>query len=294
MSSNNIYTSPLCSCIICRATKSAKGIHSHYIGAHGTKEQKASFTGLGQSRTKSTSHDKQKAKAAARRIEYAKSPNQCRYCNSNLVYNKKNQSFCSSSCMATYWNARKDYTKFKTGPSKGYKFNGRNLPKIICDFCQERVPALRPIEVFRCCICKTWSKGKESRKLCGKKQCRTEYMRGRTGGFRINSTKKHRSVYNGYQMDSGAELAFAKLLDAYSIKWHKNTTTFFTYDSNRKYYPDFYLPDFDAWIEIKGKYYFNEVLDPLKWASIHNLEVIWSDNIKLPAVCTGYDPVPED
>lgn len=31
MSSIDIYTSPLCSCLICKQVKSAKGIHSHYL-----------------------------------------------------------------------------------------------------------------------------------------------------------------------------------------------------------------------------------------------------------------------
>lgn len=91
-------------------------------------------------------------------------------------------------------------------------------------------------------------------------------------------------------MDSGAELAFAQLLDKHNIKWTKNSSIWFEYIPGKKYYPDFYLEEFNQWIEIKGKYYLREN-DNLRWASVPNLEVIWSNNIKLPAVCTGFGPV---
>lgn len=85
-------------------------------------------------------------------------------------------------------------------------------------------------------------------------------------------------------MDSGAELLFATLCDTSNIRWVKNSTKFFEYLPNKKYYPDFYLPDFDVWVEIKGKRYYRKD-DPLRWASVPNLEVIWSNDIKLPKVC---------
>jgi hypothetical protein len=47
-------------------------------------------------------------------------------------------------------------------------------------------------------------------------------------------------------MDSGAELAFAQLLDKHNIEWVKNSSTFFEYLPNKKYYPDFYLPTVTA------------------------------------------------
>lgn len=121
-------------------------------------------------------------------------------------------------------------------------------------------------------------------------------LHGKCGGFQINSTRKHRSIYNEYQMDSGAELKFAKLLDQYNINWVKNTTIFFTfmYPNGKigKYYPDFYISDYNFWVEVKGKYYCREY-DDLRWASVPNLEVIWSNDIKLPKFLadeTGNDP----
>lgn len=99
-------------------------------------------------------------------------------------------------------------------------------------------------------------------------------------------------------MHSGSEKQFAELCDKFSIKWVKNSTIFFTYanknNKESKYYPDFYLEEFDIWVEVKGKYYFDEINDPLKWKAVKNIEIIWADDIKLPTVCTSHDLVLED
>ena len=77
--------------------------------------------------------------------------------------------------------------------------------------------------------------------------------------YHQNSSRKHRSVYKGFQMDSGAERVFAEECDNLKIQWVKNTTQYFLFvDSNgiqRKYYPDFFLPEYDCWVEIKGRRY---------------------------------------
>lgn len=92
-----------------------------------------------------------------------------------------------------------------------------------------------------------------------KKYCSPECARKRPnqGGYRPNSTRKIRSEYKGYWMDSGSERTFAELLDIHGIRWIKNTDKFFQYrdlsGKLRKYYPDFYLPDYDYWVEIKGR-----------------------------------------
>ena len=92
-------------------------------------------------------------------------------------------------------------------------------------------------------------------------------------------------------MDSGAELAFAILLDKHSIKWTKNTTRFFEFvDSTgkiRKYYPDFYLKEHDFWVEIKGKRYVRPD-DDLRLAAVgSNIELMFSNDIKLPKCVIG-------
>lgn len=89
-------------------------------------------------------------------------------------------------------------------------------------------------------------------------------------------------------MHSGSELEFAKLLDEHNIRWVKNSTTSFSFvdrsGKSRKYYPDFYLPDFDHWVEIKGRRYLRED-DDLRLAAVGNIERIMHDDLRLPTIC---------
>lgn len=304
MSSSNIYSSPLCSCIICREIKSAKGIHSHYIASHGSEDDKRRFSGKGVNRQKETSHNTQKRQAQEKRNAYLLNPNFCSCCNSALSYGSRNNKFCSHSCSATTTNKTrvengymvtqehkaKTSNSVKENPSGWYKQHLNGTWSFTKDSTYIRPPYTK---VYQCCICQKWFPG--SRKVCNNPECRHLNLKGKIGGYRKNSTRKHRSIYNGFQMDSGAELAFVKLLDEYNIAWWKNEGQIkFKYEHPNgvnNYIPDFYLPDYDLWVEIKGKYYFNENIDPYKWKSIENLEVIWSNDIKLPAVCMGHDPI---
>lgn len=60
-------------------------------------------------------------------------------------------------------------------------------------------------------------------------------------------------------MHSGSELNFAKFCDSNEIVWIKNSKAYFDYvgvdEKKHRYYPDFYLPFYNVWVEIKGKYY---------------------------------------
>lgn len=102
--------------------------------------------------------------------------------------------------------------------------------------------------------------------------------------YHPNSTKVHRCVYNGVKLDSGAELAFVKLLEQNNVSWVKNTKKYFLFKDStgkeRKYYPDFYLKDYNWWVEIKGKKY-ERVDDELRLKAVGNITKIDSQNINL-------------
>ena len=263
--------SPICSCIICKLPKPSKGINSHYLASHTDEPTRLRLVGNGN--RKKPDSTKQKQLAELRQLAYLDTPIYCAQCNNVIPYDKRSQTYCSSSCSAIHSNSKKDWTKIKTGPPKGTSPANKRGP-------------FTP--VFQCKICKHYFQGK--RVVCDNRACRYENLKGKTGGFRANSTRKTRVIYKGFQLDSGAELAFAQLLDAHNIAWVKNSTVWFEYAPNKKYYPDFFLTDYDQWIEIKGRYYLRED-DSLRWKSVPNIEIIWSNDIKLPAVCTGFEPV---
>ena len=57
-------------------------------------------------------------------------------------------------------------------------------------------------------------------------------------------------------MDSSWEHICATKLDEAGIKWHRSPDMILEYrtvrNRKRKYIPDFYLPDYDLYIEVKG------------------------------------------
>lgn len=140
---------------------------------------------------------------------------------------------------------------------------------------------LKPLQEYTCIVCERSIFDRYRIRVV----CSLKCQHSLAGGYRKNSTIKRRTKYKEFQMDSGSELEFAKLLDKYDVKWVKNSTISFPYtDRNGKsrlFYPDFYLEEYDRWVEVKSEFYksewFNEQIK-----SVPNIEVIWHDDIKLP------------
>ena len=103
-----IFTSPLCSCIICKKTYSAKGIHSHYNVSH-TSDGKANLNKARLIGSRKGGLKTAKNKATLKNqsiIDYNINPVKCKQCNEDLSYDKfkSNNKFCNSSCSAKYNN----------------------------------------------------------------------------------------------------------------------------------------------------------------------------------------------
>jgi len=80
-------------------------------------------------------------------------------------------------------------------------------------------------------------------------------------------------VYNGIKLKGTWEVETAKWLDTQNISW-TNVITGFDYEWNNAthlYYPDFYLPEFDCYIEVKG---YERDRDRAKWKSLDNLIIL--------------------
>jgi hypothetical protein len=78
---------------------------------------------------------------------------------------------------------------------------------------------------------------------------------------KVNKTKSKnifsgKYIYKNIKMRSNWEVAVAKYLDSIKIKWEYEPKTFYLNDINICYTPDFYLPEKNIWIEVKG--YFSE------------------------------------
>lgn len=85
-------------------------------------------------------------------------------------------------------------------------------------------------------------------------------------------------MYNGFKLKGTWELETAKWLDRQNIKW-TNILNGFDYEwqgSTHIYYPDFYLTEYDRYIEVKG---YERERDRAKWKVVKDLIVLKKDEI---------------
>jgi hypothetical protein len=86
-------------------------------------------------------------------------------------------------------------------------------------------------------------------------------------------------IYNGFELNGSWELLVAKWLDDNNIKW-TNIVNPIEYNWNNSihlYFPDFYLLDYDWYLEVKG---YERERDLCKWAVVPNLTVIKQKEIQ--------------
>ena len=123
---------------------------------------------------------------------------------------------------------------------------------------------------------KTWSKDRKEKhsKIMSEvaKNNPESYRHGNKGG----RTKIYK--HKGFSLRGTWELLTAKYLDIKGIKWTNKVKSFsYVYEGKeRSYYPDFYLPDFDRYIEVKG---YQTEKDLAKWQVVENLIVIKKNEI---------------
>jgi len=86
-------------------------------------------------------------------------------------------------------------------------------------------------------------------------------------------------TYNGFNLNGSWELIVAKWLDENNIKWTNklNPFTYIWNGSEHMYFPDFYLPEYDWYIEVKG---YERDRDICKWAVVPNLVLIKQKEIQ--------------
>lgn len=66
--------------------------------------------------------------------------------------------------------------------------------------------------------------------------------------------------YNGIKLDSSYELTFAQDLDKNNIKWVRPKYLIWEKDGNsHRYYPDFFLPEYNIFVDTKNDYLINHV-----------------------------------
>lgn len=126
---------------------------------------------------------------------------------------------------------------------------------------------------------------KEFTQSIGRKISQTIRKKVERGEWHTSLSKKMHYNYKGEDLHGKWELAYAKWLDKQNIKWIRNKKQFNYIFENKqhKYTPDFYLPQANEYIEIKGYetdkdkakwIQFPETLKILKFKDLKQLNII--------------------
>lgn len=233
--------------------------------------------------TKNASNAREKALEASRikkieRVEaYNANPNKCAFCDSALPYDQKRKKFCNSSCAAKYNNSGRslsEETKQKISESvKEFKqteeWKIRQVDIIKTRKLPNRKKILKNSSIHNnerfyeivCSVCNKHILMKSSqryRKTCSDECKTTASINNRTYQ---NGKKKLFKYFNKWinkevNLESSWELEIAQLLDNHDIKWIRPKAMKWIDEKqkNRLYYCDFFLPDFNVYLDPKNPY----------------------------------------
>ena len=182
---------------------------------------------------------------------------------------------CSRSCA----NGRKLSEETKQKISKGLLKNFPVVEQKYCLICKKKL--YKNNKTGYCNLHVTNAPVSEETK-----QKISKGTKGKTGGYREKSGyyKKYKGgYYKDIWMDSSWEIAFAERMDNIEIKWERSTKVFFTYltkqNEQRKYYPDFYIPSKNLYIEIKGRWFPEEKTKVRRSLENHRFNLLILDNL---------------
>jgi len=126
-------------------------------------------------------------------------------------------------------------------------------------------------------------KGKEWTKEAREKHCETMLQVAKDNPESYSSSNRGRVkeiIKYGIKFQGNWEVLFYEFCLDNRIECIRNYSSFsYMFDKERSYYPDFYLPEFDAYVEIKG---YKTERDVAKWSYFpKNLVVIQKNEIQL-------------
>lgn len=113
------------------------------------------------------------------------------------------------------------------------------------------------------------------------------------GTWHVSFSKARTYEYRGSTFHGTWELNFAKYLDSKNINWSRPDDIFeyFWQEEVHQYHPDFYLPEFDIFIEIKG---YPTDRDFAKWEQFpkdKNLDIYFGDELHEAGIVDEYKNV---
>jgi len=176
----------------------------------------------------------------------------CLNCGADIV----NRKFCNHKCRAKFYKEKSSERLKKLRKTLDYS-------KILTGIKHNYIPLNKlPHEIRICPICKTSFEVKiTSKKVCCSPSCGVKYQIKR--GLNYISIRDSNSLDNrgswgraNFREDlnqyfrSTWEANFARICNYLNIEWEYEICRFKF--NNCTYLPDFYLPQFDIWVEVKG------------------------------------------
>ena len=205
-----------------------------------------------------------------REKKYLINPNKCQQCYSILSYDKKNNKFCNRSCAATFNNTGRTHPprskEFRSNIAKQNR--SRNHPKthIVFSNC------------IHCGLGYFYPKPGSTRNYCSR-TCLSSNLSERArnnpkfGGrcYHVSITRQD-SYGNKVILDSSYEDRVASILDSNKINWIR--PNFINYSDSegtvRKYFPDFYLVDYNLYLDPKNDFLIEKDKDKLNLVQTQN------------------------
>lgn len=85
--------------------------------------------------------------------------------------------------------------------------------------------------------------------------------------------------YNGIKLDSSYELVFAQDLDKNNIKWERPKPLLYKLNGEEhRYYPDFFLPDYNVFVDTKNDYLINNVNPRFGITDVEKIHLVEQQN----------------
>ncbi len=170
------------------------------------------------------------------------------------TFHNKYGTYCSRKCA----NSRIITKKTKEKISATFQSKHPQQIKIFCVGCEKEKEVLWNKRFNKCCS-RLCLKNYKTRILSGRHFLSGKDRKKGSGGYREKGGRqkylKYESKIAGLLTLNKDEIRVAKILDKLNLSWKRNNIGFkykTTEEIERKYYPDFYIKDYNYYLEYKG------------------------------------------
>ncbi len=188
------------------------------------------------------------------KTDYENTPKKCLNCDRTISFRLRNNKFCDSSCAASYNNKNRT----RSGWTTEQKSKSATLHR------KDRDPIYRTFKVnfSNCKICNKGmcQRGTKPYRVTCSRECQIiastglkTYQNGRKKLYKYFNKHENKEI----TLESSYELKIAEFLDRENIKWSR--PKFIRWvdprdNKTRYYYPDFYLPEYEIYLDPKNSY----------------------------------------